>query len=242
MRLDKLLESTFHYSRKTIKRLIQTKALTIDGELAKDLSQVVDANVQTILVNGKRVGHDSQVYYMLNKPSGVVSATRDSHHQTVVDLVPNHKKDVYPIGRLDRDTQGLMILTNNGPLGFKLLHPQYHVDKVYEVVVNSRLTDKDCIAFAQGIVFLDGTVCKSAKLTIISAEDNRSVARVTIAEGKFHQVKKMFLSVGKKVIFLKRIMFAGIVLDDRLEVGDYRELYHNEIRLLLSLVERNSHK
>ena len=148
-----------------------------------------------------------------------------------MDLLPSdiQSDKLYAVGRLDRDTTGLLLLTDNGPLGFQLLHPQYHVDKTYRVEVNGLLTPDHIQAFQKGIVFLDGTVCKPARLEILSASPSHSQASITISEGKFHQVKKMFLSVDVKVTSLKRTHFGPWSLDDSLQEGDYRPLNSQEL-------------
>ena len=171
---------------------------------------------------------------MLHKPNGVVTASEDKKLPTVMDLLPQHLQSdqLYAIGRLDRDTTGLILLTNNGPLGFQLLHPQYHVDKTYQVEVNGLLTPDYIQQFKSGIVFLDGTICKPAQLEILSSSPSLSRATITISEGKFHQVKKMFLSVGVKVTALKRVQFGDFLLDSDLAEGQYRPLNQGELKII----------
>ena len=155
-------------------------------------------------------------------------------------LPPDIQSDkLYAVGRLDRDTTGLLLLTDNGPLGFQLLHPQYHVDKTYRVEVNGLLTPDHIQAFQKGIVFLDGTVCKPARLEILSASPSHSQASITISEGKFHQVKKMFLSVGVKVTSLKRIQFGDFTLDSELAEGQYRSLNQEELKIIKNYLEKS---
>lgn len=234
MRLDKLLEKHGYGSRGTIKKLVKSKQVTIDGVVEVDETVNVSTVIQTICVKGVRVIDKDESYIMLHKPSGVVSAVSDNRERTVLDLLKTEdkKEGLYPVGRLDKDTTGLLLLTNNGPLGFKMLHPQYHVEKVYEVTVNGLLTKDSVDAFFQGIVFLDGTRCQSARLEIAEATESVSRARVHIREGKFHQVKKMFLSVGVKVTQLKRVSFASLQLDEFLQEGQYRMLTQAECALL----------
>lgn len=234
MRLDKLLEKHGYGSRGAIKKLVKSKQVTVDGMVVLDETVNVSTMMQVVCVTGVRVKDEDEVYFMMHKPSGVVSAVRDQKEQTVIELLkPEDKKDgLYPVGRLDKDTTGLLLLTNNGPLGFKMLHPQYHVEKVYAVTVNGFLTQDAVDAFLAGVVFLDGTRCQSAKLIIDEATDTYSYARVHIREGKFHQIKKMFLSVGVKVIQLKRVSFAQLQLDETLHEGMYRHLTDEECALL----------
>ena len=178
---------------------------------------------------------------MLHKPNGVVTASKDKKLPTVMDLLPQHLQSdhLYAIGRLDRDTTGLLLLTNNGPLGFQLLHPQYHVDKTYQVEVNGLLTPDHIQQFKNGIVFLDGTICKPAQLEILSSSSSLSRATITISEGKFHQVKKMFLSVGVKVTALKRVQFGDFLLDPDLAEGQYRHLNKEELKNIKNYLEKS---
>ncbi|MBF0779185.1 pseudouridine synthase [Streptococcus cuniculi] len=234
MRLDKCLEKAGIGSRNQVKKLVKSQQVTVDGRLVRSGSQIVDPNLQVIEVCGKQVMLEALVYYLLNKPAGVVSAVSDAKHQTVIDLIAedDRQSGLYPIGRLDRDTEGLLLITNNGPLGFRMLHPKYHVDKVYDVEVNGLLTEDAVSFFREGVQFLDGTVCQPAVLEIVSAEESLSRARVRISEGKFHQVKKMFLACGVKVTYLKRIAFGDFVLEDDLPVGSYRTLTSTEKEIL----------
>ncbi|MBJ8325248.1 pseudouridine synthase [Streptococcus pacificus] len=226
MRLDKLLDELGYGSRNQVKKMIKMKQVTVDNEIVLDTSRNVDPSIQEVRVGSEPIAYHQTVYYLMNKPQGVVTAKKDNKFQTVLDLLKETDKraDIYPIGRLDRDTEGLILLTNNGPLGYRMLHPSHHVDKTYRVTVNGFL-DEDAISFFQaGVVFLDGTVCKPADLTILSSSENESEALVTIREGRFHQIKKMFLSYGLKVISLKRISFGPFTIEDSLLPGDYRLL------------------
>ena len=222
-------------SRKQVKKLFKSQQIVIDGQPAQSLSQIVDPELQTIHVSGKKVALEGSAYYLLHKPSGVVSAVRDKEHQTVIDLISpqDSREGLYPVGRLDRDTEGLVLITNNGPLGYRMLHPSHHVDKIYHVEVNGFLADDAPAFFASGIAFLDGTRCQPAELTILAASLDHSRAIIKLAEGKFHQVKKMFLAYGLKVTYLKRISVGGFELGD-LERGAYRQLSPNEMEHLLT--------
>ena len=177
----------------------------------------------------------------MNKPLGVVTANSDRKHQTVLDLIrpEDFNEDLYSVGRLDRDTCGLLLITDNGPLGFQLLHAQYHIAKTYEVEVNGLLDNQMIKAFQKGIVFLDGTICKPALLTIHSSTPNKSTATVTISEGKFHQIKKMFLTVGVKVTFLKRTHFGAFELDPNLAAGEYRAFNQSELEIVKHYLEKS---
>lgn len=235
MRLDKLLEQEKLGSRRKVKALIRSKQVTVDGQIITAENQNVDAALQEIFVGDQKIKQATHVYYMLYKPAGVVSAVRDSEHQTVIDLIAEKDRSagLYPIGRLDRDTEGLMLMTDNGQLGYQLLLPHKKVTKRYEVIVNGQLTETDCQAFNEGITFTGGEMCKPAELIILSSSEKESCAYLDITEGKFHQVKKMFLAVGKKVTYLKRISMGPISLDETLALGNYRSLTKDELQSLL---------
>ena len=230
MRLDRLLAQE-KVSRKAMKQALLKKEILVDDCPANSLSQNVDTGLQKLVFQGRQIQGYEHNYLMLHKPNGVVTASKDKDLPTVMDLLPPdiQSDQLYAIGRLDRDTTGLLLLTDNGPLGFQLLHPQYHVDKSYQVEVNGPLTSDHIQKFKDRIVFLDGTTCKPAKLEILAASPTESRASITISEGKFHQVKKMFLSVGVKVTALKRTHFGPWNLDDNLQEGDYRPLNSEEL-------------
>lgn len=234
MRLDYFLGEARQGSRNQVKRLLKSKQVRIDGAVVTNPATIVDSSLQMIEVSGKRVYTRPHRYYLLNKPAGVVTAVADKEHQTVLDCI--HPEDrtegLYPIGRLDRDTEGLVLITDNGPLGFRMLHPKYHVTKTYYVEVNGALKNDAVAFFENGVSFLDGYTCKPARLTILSSTPEKSCARVMISEGKFHQVKKMFLAYGVKVIYLKRISFGNFHLEDDLPAGHYRELTMEEQAIL----------
>ena len=233
MRLEHLIMKHFDISRKQMKKIISSGEVLIDSIPATHVSNNVDPQIQVITVQGKQIVDSSQKYFMLNKPSGVISATTDEHLSTVIDLFSKENVEgLYPIGRLDRDTLGLLIITNNGPLGYRLLNPVQHIEKEYYVEVNGSL-DNSCIQrFHDGIVFHDGTICKPAILSILESSPSFSKASVVISEGKFHQIKKMFLCIGVKVTFLKRIRFGEFLLDESLSPGEYRPLNPFELQLL----------
>ena len=240
MRLDQLLAAN-HISRKKMKQSLLQKQILVDDKPAYKLSQNVDTGLQQITFQGKHVSGTAHRYYMLNKPAGAVTANRDAEKLTVLDLLDKEieKENLYSIGRLDRDTEGLLLITDNGPLGFQLLHPQYHVEKTYYVEVNGPLTSQDKITFQEGIRFLDDTVCQPAQLYILSTTSSLSRASVRISEGKFHQIKKMFLAVGVKVIYLKRIQFGDFTLDPDLAKGDYRALNQEELEIIKEYLEKS---
>ena len=240
MRLDNLLAQE-KISRKTMKQALLKGDILVDSCPARSLAQNIDTGLQELLFRGRIIQGYEHTYLMLHKPAGVVTANRDTELPTVMDLLPPdiQSDKLYAVGRLDRDTTGLLLLTDNGPLGFQLLHPQYHVDKTYRVEVNGLLTPDHIQAFQKGIVFLDGTVCKTARLDILSASPSHSQASITISEGKFHQVKKMFLSVGVKVVSLKRVQFGDFTLDPELAEGQFRPLNPEELEIIKNYLEKS---
>ena len=240
MRLDRLLAQE-KISRKAMKQALLKKEILVDDCPASSLAQNVDTGLQKLVFQGRQIQGYEHTYLMLHKPKGVVTASKDKKLPTVMDLLPKNiqSDQLYAIGRLDRDTTGLLFLTDNGPLGFQLLHPQYHVDKSYQVVVNGLLTPEHIQKFKDGIVFLDGTSCKPAQLEILSSSPSLSQATITISEGKFHQVKKMFLSVGVKVTSLKRTHFGPWSLDNNLKEGDYRPLNSEELASIRAFLRKS---
>jgi len=240
MRLDQLL-AHYQIPRKEIKQSLAKKQILVDGLAATKLSQNVDTGLQEVRWKDQVLTDCSHHYFLLHKPQGLVTATKDAQHPTVLDLLraEDRTPKTYPIGRLDRDTTVLLLLTDNGPLGFQLLHPQYHIEKEYEVTVNGPLEPAHIEEFQEGITFLDGKTCKPAKLKILNSSPKESQALVTLSEGKFHQVKKMFLSVGVKVTSLKRIKFGDFSLDPDLTTGDYRPLNQDELQIIKNYLENN---
>lgn len=235
MRIEKLLSEAGFGSRRTVKRLLKSKQVRVGGEFVLTGSINVDPQLQIVEVAGKQLDCQPHAYYMLNKPAGVVSAVRDEQNQTVIDLIDpkDQLEGLYPIGRLDKDTEGLLIITNNGRLGYQLLLPEKHVMKKYEAIINEQVTEADQAAFAEGIVFHGGFKCQPAKLTILEATATESRVTIEIKEGQFHQVKKMFLACGKKVTYLKRLTMGPIELDEQLPKGAYRPLIIEELNQLL---------
>ncbi len=240
MRLDRLLAQE-KVSRKAMKQALLKKEILVDDCPVSSLAQNVDTGLQKLVFQGQQIQGYEHNYLMLHKPNGVVTASKDKKLSTVMDLLPPdiQSDQLYAVGRLDRDTTGLLLLTDNGPLGFQLLHPQYHVDKSYQVVVNGPLTSDHIQKFKDGIVFLDGITCKPAKLEILASSPTESRAFITISEGKFHQVKKMFLSVGVKVIALKRVQFGDFTLDSELAEGQYRFLNQEELEMIKKYLEKS---
>lgn len=233
-RLDKVLSNLGYGSRKEIKQAIRKGLIEVNGELVKDNGMQVDPESDRIIVNGEEIFYRKFIYLMMNKPDGVVSATVDNRDETVIDLleVEHQVFNPFPVGRLDKDTVGLLFLTNDGELNHRLISPKWKVDKVYYAKIDKKVTEDDVNKFKKGIILDDGYLCKEAKLEIINATDEGSEVEVTIQEGKFHQVKRMFEAVGKEVVYLKRIEFGTLKLDEDLEEGEYRELTDEELAVL----------
>lgn len=229
-RLDKIIASMGRYSRREVKQLVREGSVLVDGRIAHSAEDKYDPEAVKITVAGEALAYRRFTYLMLHKPAGVLSATEDGRGETVLDLLPKEyrKMGLFPVGRLDKDTEGLLLLTNDGETAHELLMPKKHVDKVYYTRVSGRLTQKDCDAFAAGMVLDDGLVCQEAGLEILSAGEE-SEALVTLHEGKFHQIKRMLAYRGKPVLYLKRLRMGPLVLDESLDAGAYRLLTQQEI-------------
>ncbi|WP_274307780.1 pseudouridine synthase [Solibacillus daqui] len=236
MRLDKLLANMGYGSRKEVKVLLKQKAVTVDGEVVKDSAMHVDPEKQNVSVFGERVEYIEFIYVMMNKPPGVISATEDRYDQTVIDLLDPYVQHFqpFPVGRLDKDTEGLLLITNDGNLAHNLLSPKKHVPKWYYAKIDGVVTEADIEAFAQGVTLDDGYHTKPGELKVLVSGEESEI-ELMIQEGKFHQVKRMFESVGKTVTYLKRLSMGPLELDEELALGDYRELTKEE---LTSLLER----
>lgn len=232
MRLDKFLTELGIGTRKEVKEIVKKGHIKVNENIAKNSDIKIDENNDKIYLDNELLVYEKFVYLMLNKPAGVVSATFDNRDKTVIDLIDEYKHlNLFPFGRLDKDSEGLLIISNDGQLAHNLLSPKKHVDKTYYVDVEGWVTEDDIQKFKEGITLDDGKLCKSAKLEII-VSDEISKCYVTISEGVFHQVKRMFESVNKKVIYLKRITFGNISLDNTLKLGEYRKLTEEEIERL----------
>ncbi|MFX0548520.1 pseudouridine synthase [Hathewaya histolytica] len=236
-RLDKILANLGYGTRKEVKSLVKRGEVKVNDEVVKDSSIKVDPEKDKILVNEEEIMYREYIYIMMNKPQGVVSATFDNHDETVIDLIDQEYRvfEPFPVGRLDKDTVGLLFLTNDGELNHKLIAPKNHVDKVYFAQIDKEVEASDIAAFEKGITLDDGYNCMPAKLEILESSPNGSNVLVTIQEGKFHQVKRMFQSRGKEVVYLKRNSFGPLSLDENLEEGTYRELTEEEVKLLKNI-------
>lgn len=229
MRLDKYLADMGIGTRSEVKQYIKKSKVKVNNEVIRDPNSKIIVGEDQVQYNGTDVSYVHYEYYMLNKPAGVVSATEDKHQKTVIDLLTtSQRKDLFPVGRLDRDTEGLLLITNDGDLAHSLLSPKKHVDKTYYAKVEGLVTNEDVSAFAEGLQVDEEFKAMPAKLTIVNAGDISEILLV-IQEGKFHQVKRMFEAVGKKVIYLKRMTMGSLQLDESLQPGEYRELTQEEI-------------
>ncbi|SBU02000.1 putative RNA pseudouridine synthase YtzG [Streptococcus pneumoniae] len=235
MRLDKFLVACAVGSRTEVKNLLKAGRVTVNGKKEKSAKLQIDEKIDEIRFDGQVLEYEEFVYYMMNKPKGVISATEDPKHRTVLDLLDDlaRSKEVFPVGRLDIDTHGLLLLTNNGQLAHVLLSPKRHVGKTYQAQVKGIMTQEDVETFIKGIPLKDFT-CQPARLEILStdAEKNQSQIRVTIAEGKFHQIKRMVGYCGNEVVDLQRLTMGTLVLDENLERGEWRRLTKEELEIL----------
>lgn len=238
VRLDKLLSHTGYGTRTEVKKLLKSKAVKIDGVLVKDAKVKVDPNKQCITVYDDIVQYREYVYLMMNKPQDCLSATRDREYRTVIDLLDEYYLtfDLSPAGRLDRDTEGLVLLTNDGKLAHEIISPKKDVFKRYVAHVSGVLTQEAVESLSAGVEILDGNNdafrTKPAKVRILNQLGDLTEVEICITEGKFHQVKRMFASVGCKVVYLKRLAIGELELDESLQLGEYRELTAEELALL----------
>ncbi len=231
-RLDKILASQGIGSRKEVGQMIRRGIVSVDGILQKRPEFRVDPQQSEICVDGRLLRVQKYLYLMMNKPAGVLSAARDKHTPTVIDLLPENfrRKDLFPAGRLDKDTTGLLIITNDGDMAHRMLAPKSHVFKLYEAELDHPADETDVQAFAQGIPLKDFT-CLPARLEL---QPGTSLVRVEVREGKFHQVKRMFAARGKNVVALRRLRMGGLFLDPNLKPGEVRELTNKELTLIFS--------
>lgn len=229
-RLDKRLAATGNWSRKEAREFIKAGRVTVNGQVVRQIDQKVEESA-SVTVDGTPIDAAGPVYLMLHKPAGLVSATEDAREQTVLSLLPERyqRLGLFPAGRLDKDTEGLLLMTNDGPLSHRLLAPKSHVDKVYYVEVDGILDESDVAAVAEGMTLGDGYVCLPG--TLEPLEEGRS-AHITIHEGKYHQIKRMMAARGKPVTYLKRVKFGPLELDADLPKGGWRALTEAEISAL----------
>ena len=225
MRLDKMLADMGLGTRNEIRKACRDCRIAVNGEIIKNPAVHVDPEMDEVTVDEEPVAYTKYVYFMLNKPQGVISAASDDR-MTVIDLIDCTVRGLYPVGRLDRDTEGLLLITNDGQLGHQLLSPKRHVEKEYLVTVKNPLKSSDIQRMENGLVIDGGEVCRPAKMEII----DETHCRVTLTEGKYHQVKRMLAALDNEVTGLKRIRMKNLILDESLAPGEYRELSEEELQ------------
>ena len=250
MRLDKFLANSGIGTRKEVKDILKNRKISVNDVFVKDGKIQIDEKKDIVKYENKIVNYKPFVYIMMNKPAGVISATEDNHHKTVIDLLNDEYRtyDIFPVGRLDIDTEGLLLLTNDGVLSHNLLSPKKHVNKKYYVKIANPLSEDDIKMLENGIKLEENFVTKKAKVEIIcngsekesknsdfdenKNNKNENLVYITISEGKFHQVKRMFKAVNNEVLYLKRVKMGNLLLDEKLELGEYRELTEEELNNL----------
>ncbi|MDD6146859.1 MAG: pseudouridine synthase [Oscillospiraceae bacterium] len=226
-RVDKLISSQGKYTRSEVKKLIREGRVTIDGKTVTRPETKADADSQVIAVDGETLGYKKHLYIMLNKPKGVISASRDGKETTVVDLVPValQRNGLFPAGRLDGDTTGFVLITDDGDFAHRILSPKNHIQKTYHAELAEEITEETIAAFRNGVELSDGTLCLEAELRSLGGRQ----AEIKICEGKYHQVKRMFAALGNKVLALKRTAMGNLPLDESLAPGECRELTREEL-------------
>lgn len=236
MRLDKLLAHTGFGTRKEVKKIIKDRYIEVNGKVVTKPGSKVDPDEDDVRIGGERIFYEEFVYFMLNKPAGVISATEDFVHETVLDLLgpADLVQEPHPVGRLDIDTEGLLVLTNDGQLTHQLISPTKEVDKEYYARIEGIVTDDDIDKFEEGIILIEDeeeykTMPAVLEILNTDEEESESEVNVTIQEGKFHQVKRMFHAVDKEVLYLKRVRMNDLVLDEELPLGEYRALTEEEL-------------
>ncbi len=234
MRLDKFISSQGNLSRNDVKKLIRVGAVTVDGTVADRPEMQIDPETMSVCVVGQALRYKEHIYIMLNKPKGVVSATEDAEHQTVIDLIPDElKRDgLFPAGRLDGDTTGFVLITDDGEFAHRILSPKNHIQKTYMATLAEPISTDDISELEEGILLKDGTRCLPATVFEISPCE----IKIQICEGKYHQIKRMFAARGNRVVSLKRVAMGELTLDDSLLPGECREISDFE----LALIERKS--
>lgn len=232
-RLVKIIASQGKYSRSEVKKLVKAGLVTLNGEKVKSADVKADVEKDNIAVDGENISYKKHIYIMLNKPQGVVSATDDPVHKTVIDLVPPElfRKGLFPAGRLDGDTTGFVLITDDGDFAHRILSPKNHIMKTYHATLDHSLTDDDIKKFTGGIELRDGTLCLEAQVKMLT--DEPPVAEVKIHEGKYHQIKRMFAALGNRVVALKRVKMGGLDLDKSLKEGECREITAQELEFIV---------
>ncbi len=232
-RLDKIIASQGKHSRSDVKKLIKSGRITVDGKAVKSGDIKIDPANCEITLDGEVLNYKKHIYIMLNKPKGVISASNDKAQKTVVDLVPPElfRDGLFPAGRLDGDTRGFVLITDDGDFAHRILSPKNHIMKTYHAVIRKALTEEDILAFKNGIELSDGTLCLEARVKMLKNTD-KPTAEVKICEGKYHQVKRMFAALDNRVLDLRRVKMGELLLDEALEEGQCREITKEELQLI----------
>ena len=233
MRVDKLLSNVGVASRAELKKYCKQGLISVNGKVINNPGIQVDSENDEVMFNGEKIVYREFIYIMLNKPDGYISATFDKHDPIVLDLIDSSYLvfEPFPVGRLDKDTEGLLVLTNDGQLSHRVLSPKKHVPKTYYAKIQGKVTEEDILAFEKGVILDDGYETMPSQLKILKSDDISEI-ELTIHEGKFHQVKRMFESVDNKVVYIIRIYMGKLKLDESLELGEYRELTEEEVKLI----------
>ena len=232
MRLDKFLTEMGIGTRSEVKKILKTKQVTVNGTIVTKPETKIEPKTDEVCYKNERIAYCAFEYYLFHKPAGCVTATEDTQHKTVMDYLENTiRSDLFPVGRLDIDTEGLLLITNDGALAHELLSPSRHVQKTYYALIDGKVTEEDVNFFEKGVDIGEKKPTKPGFLKILKSEP-KSEIELTITEGKFHQVKRMFEAVGKKVLYLKRISMGPLTLPEDLKPGEYRELTEEELMLL----------
>ncbi len=234
-RLDKAVASQGSFSRKEVKQLVKSGRITVDGKVPRSSDIKIDAELNEIKIDGQLVSLKKHIYIMMNKPQGVVSASSDRDTPTVIDILPDEfkrRKGLFPAGRLDKDTEGFMLITDDGDFAHRILAPKKHVPKTYLATLKREFDGSIPVKFEQGIELKDGSVCKSASARLVQGGEN-PVVEVILREGMYHQIKRMFAACQNEVIALKRIKIGGLSLDESLAFGECREILPKELEQIL---------
>lgn len=232
-RLDKIIASQGKFSRSEVKKLVKSGRITVDGKLPKSSDIKLSPDECDIRIDGESLNYKKHIYIMLNKPQGVISASNDREQQTVIDLVPKNlfREGLFPAGRLDGDTTGFVLITDDGDFAHRILSPKNHIMKTYHATLRDELTEDDIIRFKEGLTLGDGTECLEAHVRVLESGDI-NLAEIKICEGKYHQVKRMFASIGNKVLELRRVKMGGLDLDESLREGECREITDKELKMI----------
>ncbi|MBQ8502657.1 MAG: rRNA pseudouridine synthase [Clostridia bacterium] len=234
-RLDKIIASQGKYSRSEVKKLIKGGRVTVDGALPKNGDVKIDPATAEIKIDGEGLNYKKHIYIMMNKPQGVISASNDKSQKTVVDLVPKEllRDGLFPAGRLDADTTGFVLITDDGDFAHRILSPKNHIMKTYHATLADALTQEDIVRFKNGLTLGDGTECLEAHVRVLES-GKKNIAEIKICEGKYHQVKRMFASIGNKVLELRRVRMGELDLDEGLAEGECREITAQELERITS--------